>query len=140
MTDLHETFLSFQETEAADILALDVARYRPQIEAALVYADATHAYDDVARMIAAGELQLWPGPASCIVTELVRHPRKTLCNIFLAGGNLRELRAMAPILYDWARAQGAEYMTFTGRPGWVRTFLTRDDGWSAPLSYYVKPL
>lgn len=137
MTDLHE---AFQLAENDGKLALDVSRYRPQIEAALVYADATHAYDDVARMIAAGELQLWPGPASCIVTEIVRHPQKTLCNVFLAGGTLREIRAMAPILYDWARSQGASYMTFTGRPGWARTFLTKDDGWSAPLSYYVKPL
>ena len=136
MTDLHE---EFQLAENDGKLALDVSRYRPQIEAALVYADATHAYDDVARMIAAGELQLWPGPASCIVTEVIRFPRKTVLNFFLAGGTLRELEAMAPLVCAWGKTQGCDAATFTGRKGWARTFLTRQ-GWTAPLTFYARPL
>lgn len=122
---------------AAFPLALD--RYRPQIEAALVYADATHAYDDVATMVAAGHAQFWPGPASVVITELVAFPRKKILNIFLAGGILREIELMAPGILEWGRQQGCDYATFTGRKGWARSFLTRT-GWSADLTFYSKAL
>jgi hypothetical protein len=127
-------------TEGAAYKAFDIAPYRSQIEAALVYADATHTYDDVARLIAAGELQAWPGPASVIVTELVEYPRKTVLNFFLAGGNLRELRAMAPLICEWGKAHGATHATFTGRKGWERSFITREQGWDASLTFYSKAL
>lgn len=128
------------QTQTVAYKAFDIALYRSQIEAALVYADATHTYDDVARLIAAGELQAWPGPASVIVTELVEYPRKTVLNFFLAGGNLPELRAMAPIICEWGKAHGASHATFTGRRGWERTFVTAEQGWDASLTFYSKVL
>lgn len=108
---------------------LALSRYRPQIEAALSYADATHTYEDVAEMVAAGALQFWPGPASCIVTELISFPRKRVLNVFLAGGNLPELEAMIPFVLAWGKDQGCDAASFTGRRGWERSFVTRM-GWT----------
>ena len=123
--------------------ATDVVRalsdYRPQIEAALVYADASHAYDDVVAMVAAGTAQFWPGPASVVITEVVAFPRKKVLNIFLAGGVLREIEIMAPWILAWGKAEGCSHATFTGRKGWARTFLTRT-GWSDALTFYSKAL
>lgn len=117
-----------------------LARYRRHIEAALAYAGHTHLYADVAELIAAGHVQCWPGPASVVITELCSYPRRRTLNIWLAGGNLREIEAMEPVILAWGRAQGCDSATFTGRRGWARTFLTRKAGWSETLTMFAKDL
>ncbi len=112
--------------------------YRPQIEAALVYADASHTYDDVAAMVAAGQAQFWPGPASVVITEVVAFPRKKVLNIFLAGGVMREIWELMPIIEAWAKAQGCVSAQVIGRKGWGRV-LARD-GWQETASFFVRPL
>jgi len=107
---------------------LALERYRPHIEAALAYADATHDYADVAQMISAGHLQFWPGPDSVIVSELIDYPGKSVLNIFLAGGHLDELNAMLPTVLAWGKSKGCTAASFLGRRGWARTFVTRQ-GW-----------
>ena len=108
--------------------ALADSRYNRYLALALAHAGDTHSVADVHAMIAAGHAQLWPGPASVIVTEIITHPRQRLLNFFLAAGVRRELEAMTPIVLDWGRAQGCTRATLVGRKGWQRTFLARD-GW-----------
>lgn len=127
-------------TQATPDKILAMQPYRTQIEAALSYADATHCYEDVAEMVAAGHAQFWPGPASCIVTELVSFPRKRVLNVFLAGGTLPELEAMIPIVLDWAKDQGCVAASFTGRRGWARTFVERMGWHPSPMVTFTKPL
>lgn len=119
MTDLHEVYVN--ETR-------DISAYRLYIEAALSYASATHSYEDVASMVAAGQAQFWPGPASCIVTELIDYPRKRVVHFFLASGTLPALRPLVPIILDWAKSKDCVAATFVGRRGWLRTFVT-EMGW-----------
>lgn len=120
--------------------AIALSDFRPQIEAALSYANATHTYEDVATMIAAGAAQYWPGPASVIVTELVDFPRKRVLNVFLAGGNSPELEAMIPLVLDWGKAQGCVVASFTGRRGWTRSFVTKMGWRDTGLVVMEKPL
>lgn len=117
-----------------------LARYKRHIEAALAYAGDTHRYDDVLELIAAGNVQCFPGPASVVITEICSYPRRKTLNIWLAGGNLREIEAMEPMILEWGRAQGCDTATFTGRRGWARTFLTRKAGWSEALVMFAKDL
>ena len=119
---------------------LALSDYRPQIEAALSYADATHTWEDVAEMVAAGELQFWPGPASVIVTEIVSFPRKRVLHVFLAGGTLPELEAMIPHVLAWGAEQGCVAASFTGRRGWARTFVERMGWRQSPMLTFVKDL
>lgn len=107
---------------------LDISRFRPHISAALAYSGGTHQYEDVAEMIAAGRANLWPGPESVIVTEVIQHPREKHLHFFLAAGNRRELAAMHPLVCDWGRAQGCTKASLVGRKGWQRTFLA-GAGW-----------
>ena len=102
--------------------------YRLQIEAALAYAAGSHTFDDVAAGVAAGTMQLWLGPNSVMVTELVDYPRYRALRFFLAGGRMPELEAMTPGVLDWGREQGCARAEFLGRRGWQRSFLTRS-GW-----------
>lgn len=121
-------------------LAVDISAYRGYIEAALEYADGTHTFEDVAAAVEAGRMHFWPGPTSAVITEIIESPRQRMLNIFLAGGNLAEIEAMAPGILAWGRDHGCTKAVFTGRPGWERTFLTRT-GWApAKLVVFEKQL
>ena len=52
----------------------ELERCRPWIEAALEYSGGTHEFEDVAKGIIEGRMQLWPSPRGCIVTEIVVYP------------------------------------------------------------------
>lgn len=118
---------------------LEFARCAPWIEAALEYDGGTHDVEDVLALVACGECQFWPGAKSAIVTEVVRHPKKTVLHFWLAGGDLEELEAMTPDIEKWAREQGCTRVTLTGRRGWARTFL-RDTGYTPQWAVMAKEL
>lgn len=107
--------------------AIEFRRLQPHIEAALEYSQGTHTADDVLEQISTGELQLWPGQNSVVVTQIITFPRKKVLHIFLAGGNQKELKEMDPYVVQWAKDQGCTALTFTGRLGWARSEM-RDIG------------
>lgn len=116
----------------------DISTYRSQIEAALKYADDSHAFQDIVDGVAAGELQFWPGPRSVIITEILTYPKYRALNFFLAGGDLLELEAMYTPIIDWAQERGCDRAILTGRKGWERSFLTAKQGWRPTLTVYEK--
>jgi hypothetical protein len=108
------------------------ARCRPYVEAALERAGGTHGIDDVARLIEQGRAHFWPGRRCAVVTEFHDYPRLKACNIWLLGGELKELLAMQPAIEAWARAQGCARMLGGGpRKGWERALkpLGYQPGW-----------
>ena len=106
-----------------------LADSRDLIEAALVYAGGTHSYDDVITSVEKGEAQFWPGPHSCIVTQIDEQPRRKILQFFIAAGNQVELEAMAPGVIAWGVAEGCTVARMVGRKGWVKSFLPRT-GWT----------
>jgi hypothetical protein len=82
--------------------------------------DGSHSLDDVWRGVLAGEFHFWPGRRSAAVGELVQHPRRRDYHVWLAGGDLTELKAMERSASAFARALGCDRMTIHGRPGWAR--------------------
>ena len=66
---------------------IEIERCRSWIEAALAYAPGTHTFDDVAGMIEAGRLQLWPAMHGCLVTEIVDYPAKARVQRVSGRGN-----------------------------------------------------
>lgn len=75
--------------------------------------------EEVLSLLAANHAQLWPGDGAAMVVQLLTGPPKG-CHIWLAGGDLRALLAMRAGLEAWARAQGCENISLTGRRGWLR--------------------
>ena len=121
-----------------DLLHFD--RLAPYISEALEHAEGTHTLEDVRSKVASGHLQLWPCPSSAVITEIHELPRAKVLHFFLAAGNLDELRPVYNIIEDWGRSLGCTRATFVGRHGWQRTFMTKEEGWTAPLTYYSKDL
>ena len=114
----------------------ELVRLREHVEAALEYSGGTHTLQDVVEQIFIGRMQFWPGERSAIVTEVVRHPRKSTLHFFLAGGEGQELREMRGRIEDWARTEhGCTSATLTGRRGWARSFMV-DEGYR-PVSIHM---
>ncbi|MBX7249340.1 MAG: hypothetical protein K1X35_09910 [Caulobacteraceae bacterium] len=98
-------------------LAAEWRRCAPWLAPAL---DGTHALEDVWAGVARGEFHFWPGLRSAAVGELVEHPRRRDYHVWLAGGDLGELKTMEASASAFARALGCHRITIHGRPGWAR--------------------
>jgi hypothetical protein len=120
------------------VLSLEQAR--PLIDAGLVYTGGTHLYEDVVALVEAGLLQYWPAPRSVCLTEILQSPRKKVFNVWLVAGDMGELIEMYPRVEQWAKDQGCTIATFTGRPGWERSFLATQEGWTTQLVVMTKDI
>ena len=118
----------------------EIQHYRTLLESALVYAGKTHTYEDVVHAVESGEAQFWPGPNSCIVTQIDEQPQGDILHFFLAAGNSKELARMAPEVVEWGKEQGCVKARLVGRKGWLRSFLN-EQGWSdTALVIMEKPI
>lgn len=105
----------------------ELIRCRQWVEAALEYSGGTHSFEDIAAGVLSGRFQLWPAAKSVVVTEIVVYPKLKDLHIFLAGGDLEELKGMQPSVEAWGAQLGCSRVTLTGRKGWVRVFTENAD-------------
>ncbi len=112
------------------------ARAEPHLSDALAHARGTHELEDLITGFAQGRLQLWVGERAAAVSELLTFPRQRALNIFLAGGDLKELQRGLPGMEAWARGQGCEAMIMSvrlsrsrKRSGWEGAFPEWEAGW-----------
>ena len=64
---------------------------------------------------------LWAGKRAAAVTEIVTHPSGLkVCHIWLAGGDLSELKIIEGQIEEFALLNDCRHMTITGRRGWLR--------------------
>lgn len=103
-------------------------RCKPWLEAALEYGMGCMAIADVQERVNDGRMQFWPGANAAAVTEVQEFPRVKFLNVFLAGGDLEEIKAMVPSFQSWGRYMGCTKLTATGREGWARAL--KSQGWA----------
>ena len=108
------------------------AKARPYLEAALEHSNGTHHVDDLPPMFQNAELQLWVGERCVAVSEFLNFPRKRRLNVFLAGGDLSEMRAMRPGVEAFARANLCDGVMFSGR---ATEAVKRTSGWGRASGY-----
>ena len=113
----------------------EVLRVRPFIQPALDHGGNTHDYVHIVDGIIAGRLHLWPSENSAMITEFHDFPNKRYLHVFLAGGDLDEIKAMNPDLEDFAKKCGCVGISLNGRPGWVKALT--DLGYGAKKLHYV---
>jgi hypothetical protein len=116
----------------------DLDRLRPEIQAALDYADGTHTFDDITAMVLHGKLRFWPLQKSALLTEVVEFPQEKHYHMFLGGGDLQEILEMHPQVEQAARQAGCTKLSVTGRRGWVRALEAH--GWQLKHVTCVKRL
>jgi hypothetical protein len=95
--------------------------YRPLLESALAYAGGTHTFEDVVEAVTEGRMHFWPAKQSALVTELIVYPRAKGLHVFLAAGDLDEIKGFDESLQNLARLLDAKYISLSGRRGWQKT-------------------
>jgi hypothetical protein len=98
-----------------------------RLQAALAHAGNTHTLADVIERVKDGRAQFWGDQRACIVTELVRYPRRCDVRYWLAAGELRGVLALEDQVNRWAVIEGADRAQLIGRPGWGR--FAQERGW-----------
>lgn len=98
-------------------------RVQFHIENALEYNANTLTLQDIVDQIATGEMHLWAGTDSAIITQIVQFPRRKALHVPFGGGNLAEIEEMHPYIIDFAKKAECNMITIAGRKGWERTFL-----------------
>lgn len=105
--------------EAID-LHKEVLRVRPFLEPALKYSNGSHDFVHIVKGVINGDLILWPTENSAIVTEFHTFPNKRMLHIFIAGGDLSEIKHLHDDVVKFAKEMGCAGLSLTGRPGWVK--------------------
>lgn len=113
-------------------------RCRGWIEAALEHTGGTHTIDDVREAIEARQAFVLAGKRSALVCEVQTFPRLQSFHVWLAGGDLAELRSSQPQLEDYARRLGCSRISIAGRRGWVRAI--EDLGYREKYTTIVKEI
>lgn len=94
--------------------------YRVMLESALEFAGGTHLFEDIVQAVNEGRMHFWPAEKSCVVTEVVCYPRARAIHIFLAAGDLMEIKGMDSTFQEFGRALDAKFITLSGRRGWTK--------------------
>jgi len=102
-------------------------RCKKWIEAALEYSGGTHTIEDIRAGVMADRFALLPLENCALVVERTEYPRKHALHVFLAGGDLQEIKSTDQNLVRMAKLLGCARIDISGRRGWVRAL--RDIGY-----------
>lgn len=94
--------------------------YRLLVDSALEYAGGTHEFEDVVAEVATGAMQFWPAKKSCVVTQIVSYPQMRTLHIFLAAGDLAEIKDMDETFREFGKKLDCKHVTLSGRRGWTK--------------------
>ena len=109
-----------QQSMAAKTTLEAMLPYRILLDSALEFSGGTHTFEDVVEAVDEGVMQFWPASESCLVTQLVVYPQLRSLHIFLAAGNLEQIKDYDESLNEFSRQLGAKHITLSGRKGWQK--------------------
>ena len=102
---------------------------KPFVERALDKGTGAFEWSDIVREVLLGNMLLWFGKESCLVTQFIEHPRKKSLHIILGAGDLDEIKRMVDgSIIPFAKINDCDDMTLVGRKGWKKVF--NDIGWN----------
>ena len=116
----------------------------PLLERALVYANGLYELQDIYQYLMYQKMQLWivadEYEIHCAaVTEFRAFPRKKVCYVVLAAGELSPgWEGWVSTIEEWAYGEGAELIQAFGRPGWKR--FIQKEGYQIACHLYSKEL
>jgi hypothetical protein len=89
-----------------------------KMEKALRLGGNVYTLDDIENALASGEMQGHTGGNSWVITRVHSWPRRKSVDIVFAVGNIEDLPVLLKKVELWAKDQGADLITGTGRDGW----------------------
>ena len=95
--------------------------YRALLERALAHSQGTHLWEDIVEAVEEKDMFFWPGKRSAAITEVLDFPRKRCMHIFLAAGDMEELKEMEPCFVEFAKHFECDFVSLSGRAGWQRS-------------------
>lgn len=81
-------------------------------------------------------MQLWTGPKGAAVTMIYDFPQKRVLHVFLAGGDMDQIKDFEESAALWGRGMGCTEMTLSGRRGWAREL----EGWRPIQTVMMKEI
>lgn len=81
----------------------------------------TYTRDDVVAKIRAGEFHCFHNDKAVVIASVHDAPQKRFLHVFAVAGDWDSVVALQDELEGFARANGCQYMTTTGRKGFLRT-------------------
>jgi hypothetical protein len=106
-----------------DQLSMEEAlqKAKPFVLDALQHGHGGYDWSDIVKEVILGNLLLWFGEDSCIITQFVEFPRKKSLHILIGAGDLDELKRMVDSsIVPFAKINGCKDMTLVGRKGWKK--------------------
>ena len=95
--------------------------YRALLERALAHSQGTHLWEDIVEAVEEKDMFFWPGKRSAAITEVLDFPRKRCMHIFLAAGDMEELKEMEPCFVEFAKHFECDFVSLSGRARWQRS-------------------
>lgn len=94
--------------------------------------------DDVYQKLRSGECQLWMSPShqSAIVTTWTDSAVGQIINLWLGGGNLKEVKDLVVGIEQWGKKHGAVRSMIVGRRGWGRSL----PGYTESATLFLKEI
>ena len=118
----------------------ELLKCRKWIQSALDKGGDTHDFVDIVDGVQSGHMQLWSGERGCAITEILVYPNKKILHVFLAGGDnghgIEQITDMHDSAVTFAKENGCEGMTISGRAGWKKILASR--GWTQQLVTLAK--
>ena len=94
--------------------------YRKMLVEALNHSGGSHTFQNIVDAVQNEVMQFWPREKSCLVTEVINYPNLKTLHIFLAGGDLEEIKSIDSTLEFLCQEIGADYISLSGRRGWIK--------------------
>jgi|TARA_B110000467_G_C18273949_1_gene454193 hypothetical protein len=94
--------------------------YRKMLVEALNHSGGSHTFQNIVDAVQNEVMQFWPMEKSCLVTEVINYPNLKTLHIFLAGGDLEEIKSIDSTLEFLCQEIGADYISLSGRRGWIK--------------------
>ena len=79
--------------------------------------------DEIWQGVQTGTFHLFMHDEGCMVGEFITSPRHRVMHIFAAGGTLKAMSELGPVIEAFGRQHGCDYAAATGRKGWQRYAL-----------------
>ena len=96
-------------------------RLWPYLQSAMLTYGETHSKDDLWNMVQSGHAQLWPMNNAAMLLTIEEYPSGLKeANVWLAGGDIDEIRQWEPVIEDFCKSQGCTRSVIKGRRGWLR--------------------